>query len=117
MHALLRHACCAESTSRWPLRSRQLGALQEFLFRGIQKGEWTNLFQFISVKGLPVANLAEAERGPGGGQRTLDLDLGDDVDTGTFTRCISCTSKPSDGRRHGHRHGFAIIKTRMLSSQ
>lgn len=55
---------------------------QEFLFRGIQKGEWTNLFQFISVKGLPVANLAEAERGPGGGARTLDLDLGDDVDTG-----------------------------------
>ena len=61
-----------------------LSTLQEFLFRGIQKGEWTNLFQFISVKGLPVANLAEAERGPGGGQRTLDLDLGDDVDTGIF---------------------------------
>lgn len=59
-----------------------LRSAQEFLFRGIQKGEWTNLFQFISVKGLPVANLAEAERGPGGGARTLDLDLGDDVDTG-----------------------------------
>ena len=55
---------------------------QEFLFRGIQKGEWTNLFQFISVKGLPVANLAEAERGPGGATRTLDLDLGDDIDDG-----------------------------------
>ncbi len=55
---------------------------QEFLFRGIQKGEWTSLFQFVSVKGLPVANLAEAERGPGGAARHLDLDLGDDLDNG-----------------------------------
>lgn len=56
---------------------------QEYLFRGIQKQEWNNLFQFISVKGLPVANLQEAERGPGGATRIMDLALdGDNIDSG-----------------------------------
>mmetsp|Transcript_19572 Transcript_19572/g.59204 ORF Transcript_19572/g.59204 Transcript_19572/m.59204 type:complete len:672 (+) Transcript_19572:109-2124(+) len=56
---------------------------QEFLFRGIQKQEWDNLFQFISVKGLPIANLAEAQQGPGGAARLMDLDLdGADIDSG-----------------------------------
>lgn len=59
--------------------------LQEYLFRGIQKQEWNNLFQFISVKGLPVANLQEAERGPGGASRIMDLALdGDNIDSGTY---------------------------------
>lgn len=58
---------------------------QEFLFRGIQKQEWDNLFQFISVKGLPIANLAEAQQGPGGAARLMDLDLdGADIDSGAW---------------------------------
>lgn len=58
-------------------------AAQEFLFRGIQKQEWDNLFQFISVKGLPIANLAEAQQGPGGAARTLDIGLdAADIDSG-----------------------------------
>jgi structure-specific recognition protein 1 len=56
--------------------------VQEFLFRGIQKSEWTNLFSFIQSKRLRIDNLAEAEQGPGGGGRMLDLDLGEDIDNG-----------------------------------
>ncbi|KAK9811520.1 hypothetical protein WJX72_005220 [[Myrmecia] bisecta] len=55
---------------------------QEYLFRGIQKSEWTNLFNFIHAKKLRVENLREAEMGPGGGGRAIDLDLGEDIDTG-----------------------------------
>ena len=53
---------------------------QDYLFRGIQKSEWANLFEFIQAKRLRVENLDEAAGGPGGGRA---LDLGDDIDTGT----------------------------------
>ena len=56
--------------------------MQEFQFRGIQKAEWQTLFDFISAKGLRIENLEEAERGPGGGGRAINLDLGDDIDQG-----------------------------------
>ncbi|EIE21134.1 SSrecog-domain-containing protein [Coccomyxa subellipsoidea C-169] len=52
----------------------------EYLFRGIQKSEWQNLFSFIQAKRLRIENLREAELGPAGGGTALDL--GDDIDTG-----------------------------------
>ena len=55
--------------------------LQEFLFRGIQKSEWQNLFSFIQSKRLRIENLREAELGPAGGGAAA-LDLGDDIDNG-----------------------------------
>lgn len=60
--------------------------VQEFLFRGIQRQEWTNLFSFIQAKGIRVENLEEAQQGPGGNAQ-LDysgFDLGEDIDTGTL---------------------------------
>ena len=60
--------------------------MQEFLFRGIQKQEWTNLFNFIRAKHINIDNLEEANQGPGGNTNldfsSLDLDLGEDIDTG-----------------------------------
>lgn len=56
-------------------------AAQDYLFRGIQKSEWANLFEFIQAKRLRVENLDEAAGGPGGGRA---LDLGDDIDNGTY---------------------------------
>ena len=56
--------------------------LQEYLFRGIQKSEWQNLFAFIQAKRLRIENLREAELGPAGGGGVTALDLGDDIDTG-----------------------------------
>ncbi|BDA45000.1 FACT complex subunit SSRP1 [Coccomyxa sp. Obi] len=55
---------------------------QEYLFRGIQKSEWQNLFAFIQAKRLRIENLREAELGPAGGGGVTALDLGDDIDTG-----------------------------------
>ena len=64
--------------------------LQEFQFRGIQKAEWQTLFDFISAKGLRIENLEETERGPGGGGRAINLDLGDDIDQGAaLTRSLA----------------------------
>ena len=58
-------------------------ALQEYQFRGIQKSEWNNLFNFIQAKRLRIENVAEAEMGPSGAVRpALDIDLGEDIDTG-----------------------------------
>ena len=59
-------------------------SLQEFTFRGIQKQEWTNLFNFIRAKHINIENLEEANQGPGG-NANLDFsgfDLGEDIDTG-----------------------------------
>ncbi len=56
---------------------------QEYLFRGIQKSEWQNLFGFIQSKRLRIDNLREAEAGPAGTGAALDL--GDDIDTGAHT--------------------------------
>jgi len=56
--------------------------VQEYLFRGIQKSEWQNLFSFIQAKRLRIENLREAELGPAGGGGVTALDLGDDIDTG-----------------------------------
>lgn len=58
--------------------------LQEFLFRGIQKQEWNNIFSFLQAKRIRIENLEEAQQGPGG-NAPLDfsgLDLGEDIDTG-----------------------------------
>ncbi len=52
------------------------------MFRGIQKTEWKNLFDFIQSKRLRIENLREAELGPAGGGVAAALDLGDDIDTG-----------------------------------
>lgn len=62
---------------------RRAAHLQEYLFRGIQKSEWQNLFAFIQAKRLRIENLREAELGPAGGGGVTALDLGDDIDTGT----------------------------------
>ena len=51
------------------------------MFRGIQKGEWLNLFTFIRQKRLRIENLREAEAGPTGA-RPCNVDLGADIDTG-----------------------------------
>ncbi len=53
---------------------------QEHVFRGIQKGEWLNLFNFVRQKRLRIENLLEAEAGPQG--PGLAVDLGADIDTG-----------------------------------
>lgn len=67
-------------------------ALQEYQFRGIQKSEWNNLFNFIQAKRLRIENVAEAEMGPSGAVRpALDIDLGEDIDTGT-PQLGSCAS-------------------------
>lgn len=50
------------------------------MFRGIQKGEWLNLFNFIRQKRLRIENLREAEAGPSG--PGLPVDFGADIDTG-----------------------------------
>ncbi len=54
------------------------------LFRGIAKSEWTELFEFIEAKRMRIENLKEAKQGPGGPGigNALELDLGDDIDTG-----------------------------------
>lgn len=58
--------------------------LQEYQFRGIQKAEWNNLFSFIKAKKLKIENVDEVEMGPSGAARPgLDIDLGEDIDTGT----------------------------------
>ncbi|KAK9844705.1 hypothetical protein WJX74_005736 [Apatococcus lobatus] len=56
----------------------------EYLFRGIAKSEWSNLFEFIEAKRMRIENIKEAKMGPGGPgiNQALDLDLGDDIDTG-----------------------------------
>ncbi|KFM26159.1 FACT complex subunit SSRP1 [Auxenochlorella protothecoides] len=38
---------------------------QDYLFRGIPRGEWTNLFEFIQAKQLRIENFKEAQQGPG----------------------------------------------------
>lgn len=58
------------------------------MFRGIQKGEWLNLFNFIRQKRLRIENLREAEAGPQG--PGLAVDLGADIDTGE-----ACQSRSS----------------------
>lgn len=63
--------------------SIRMQADQEYQFRGIQKSEWNNLFNFIQAKRLRIENVAEAEMGPSGAVRpALDIDLGEDIDTG-----------------------------------
>ena len=65
--------------------------LQEYLFRGIQKQEWNNLFSFLQAKRIRIENIEEAQQGPGG-NAPLDfsgLDLGEDIDTG------ACLTPPS----------------------
>ncbi|KAK9839372.1 hypothetical protein WJX84_012069 [Apatococcus fuscideae] len=56
----------------------------EYLFRGIAKSEWSNLFEFIEAKRMRIENIKEAKMVPGvpGINQALDLDLGDDIDTG-----------------------------------
>lgn len=57
--------------------------MQEYQFRGIQKAEWNNLFSFIKAKRLKIENVDEVEMGPSGAARPgLDIDLGEDIDTG-----------------------------------
>ena len=65
--------------------------MQEYQFRGIQKSEWNNLFNFIQAKRLRIENVAEAEMGPSGAARpALDVDLGEDIDTGNRAWLVCC---------------------------
>ena len=57
-----------------------LAPAQEYLFRGIAKGEWQNLLDFLQAKKIRIDNIAEAKMGPGAGAGALDL--GEDIDTG-----------------------------------
>lgn len=69
---------------------------QEHLFRGIPRGEWTNLFEFIQAKQLRIDNFKEAQQGPGatavsyaalgGGALTLSPGLG------TACLCLYCAA-------------------------
>lgn len=57
----------------------------EHLFRGIPRGEWTNLFEFIQAKQLRIENFKEAQRGPGAttvGYDLQGLDEGEEVERG-----------------------------------
>lgn len=74
----------AASAKTFDLSIRLASSDQEFLFRGIPKGEWTNLFTFIQAKKLRIDNLREAEMGPGAAAHQA-LDLGEDIDTGMAT--------------------------------
>ena len=56
--------------------------MQEYLFRGIAKGEWQNLLDFLQAKKIRIDNIAEAKMGPGAGAGAGALDLGEDIDTG-----------------------------------
>ena len=51
----------------------------EHQFRGIARGEWQNLFNFFQAKGLRIANLKQAQQGPGG-REALQLPGGVDDD-------------------------------------
>lgn len=51
----------------------------EHQFRGIARGEWQNLFNFFQAKGLRIANLKQAQQGPGGREA---LQLPGDIDDG-----------------------------------
>lgn len=65
--------------------------LQEYQFRGIQKAEWNNLFSFIKAKRLKIENVDEVEMGPSGAARPgLDIDLGEDIDTGRALSTTAC---------------------------
>jgi structure-specific recognition protein 1 len=56
---------------------------QDYLFRGIPRSEWTNLFEFIQAKQLRIENFKEAQRGPGAAAITSYAELeGGDVDAG-----------------------------------
>lgn len=55
-------------------------ALQEYLFRNIQRSEWEPLFNFINARKIKIENLAEARHGPRG--PGTGIDLGDDLDAG-----------------------------------
>lgn len=75
----------------YSLYSWRIFAMQEYQFRGIQKSEWNNLFSFIQAKRLRIENVAEAEMGPSGAVRpALNIDLGEDIDTGMLQQSPSC---------------------------
>lgn len=48
----------------------RMRAGQDYLFRGIPRGEWSNLFEFIQAKQLRIENFKEAQRGPGAAAMT-----------------------------------------------
>ncbi|KAL3141436.1 hypothetical protein ABBQ32_005004 [Trebouxia sp. C0010 RCD-2024] len=73
----------ASSAKTFDLSIRMQSSDQEYQFRGIQKAEWNNLFSFIKAKRLRIENVDEVEMGPSGAARPgLDIDLGEDIDTG-----------------------------------
>ena len=92
---------------------------QEFLFRGIQKQEWTNLFSFIQAKRIRIENLEEAQQGPGGNNTSLDfsgLDLGEDIDTGPlFLLEHSLKEKPLGNYRLLDNRG-GLAASRLLAA-
>lgn len=60
----MRHAQGATAAKTFDLDVRMRNG-QEYLFRGIPRGEWTNLFEFIRAKQLRIENFKEAQQGPG----------------------------------------------------
>ena len=60
------------------IRTKQEDA--EYQFRGIVRSEWQNLFHFFEAKQLPIANLKQAQKGPGGERAKLNLNEDVDMD-------------------------------------
>lgn len=57
-------------------------AVQDFLFRNIQRSEWEPLFNFINQRKIRIENLAEARQGPRAAAPAIDFGLGEDLDAG-----------------------------------
>lgn len=57
----------AQKTFDLSVRLHARGGGGELLFRGIAKGEWTNLYDWVTARGLVVDNQPDAAAGPGGG--------------------------------------------------
>ncbi|KAL4426532.1 hypothetical protein ABPG77_008390 [Micractinium sp. CCAP 211/92] len=78
----MRQAAGATSAKTFDLAVRMRSG-QDYLFRGIPRSEWTNLFEFIQAKQLRIENFKEAQRGPGAAAITSYAEVEDGgVDAG-----------------------------------
>ncbi|PSC71373.1 FACT complex subunit SSRP1 [Micractinium conductrix] len=78
----MRQAAGATSAKTFDLAVRMRNG-QDYLFRGIPRSEWTNLFEFIQAKQLRIENFREAQRGPGAAAITSYAEVEDGgVDAG-----------------------------------
>lgn len=56
--------------------------IQQYMFRGIPRSEWTNLFEWIQAKNIRIENLQEVQRGPSARPATYDEDMMIGIDPG-----------------------------------